>query len=288
MFQSSFDFASQKQAVPIGDVVDVSRSSFESPAFPVLGIQINAIQIPQVIARIEQWIAERNATHYIAVTGMHGVMVSHYQSEFAEVLAEADLVVPDGMPLIWIGRHRGFVLARRVYGPELMWSFCEKTAQKKYRHFFYGGGVGVADALANRFAAEFPGLVVAGKYTPPFRPLTKIEDEALVSQIESARPDVLWVGLSTPKQETWMRQHRDRLQVPVMIGVGAAFDFHAGRVPKAPAWMGNHGLEWLFRLVHEPSRLWRRYLGYGPVFIGLVAGELLGLRKFGAQKKLAR
>lgn len=287
MFQLHFDFAGQNQTIQIKNLARELNPSFESPCFPVLGVQVNAIQIPQVVVTIEEWIAKRNATHYIAVTGMHGIMVSHYQKDFAQVLADADLVVPDGMPLVWIGRHRGFALPRRVYGPELMWSFCAKTAPKKYRHFFYGGGVGVADALADRFVAEFPGFVVVGTHTPPFRPLTEVEDEALIAEIEAARPDILWVGLSTPKQEMWMRQHCDRLNVPAMIGVGAAFDFHTGRLPNAPAWMGNRGLEWLFRLAHEPKRLWRRYLGYGPIFVALVAAELFGFRKFRAPKRAA-
>jgi N-acetylglucosaminyldiphosphoundecaprenol N-acetyl-beta-D-mannosaminyltransferase len=152
--------------------------------------------------------------------------------------------------------------------------------EKGYRHFFYGGAPGVAVELAARFSARFPGLIVAGTYCPPFRPLTAAEDRQVVAIIERSRADIVWVGLSTPKQERWMFEHQERLSAPVLIGVGAAFDFHTGRVARAPACMGEHGLEWLFRLLMEPRRLWRRYLVYGSEFAVLVALESFGLKKF--------
>lgn len=252
----------------------------ERPSFAVLGVRVDAVQIPDVIARMQRRISERNASHFVAVTGMHGITESTIDPDFKRALAAADLVVPDGMPLVWLGRHHGFSLKRRVYGPELMEQFCLRTAAQGYRHFFYGGAPGVADDLAARFLKAFPGFTVAGTCCPPFRPLTPGEDREIVAAIESARADIVWVGLGTPKQERWMYEHRHLLNVPVLVGVGAAFDFHTGRLRQAPPWMSEHGLEWLFRLVQEPRRLWRRYILYGSKFVVLTIAELLGLKKF--------
>lgn len=241
----------------------------------VLGVRVDAVQISDVIVRIEQWIEKRDGCRYIAVTGMHGVTEAQHDPAFKQVLNVADLVVPDGMPLVWLARLRGHKMRRRVYGPELMQAFCEQTAAKGYRHYFYGGARGVPERMAARLTGLFPGLVIAGTYSPPFRPLMPQEDEEIVAAIDRAAPDVLWVGLSTPKQEIWMHAHRDRLRVPVLIGVGAAFDINAGIRRQAPRWMREHGFEWLFRLVQEPRRLWRRYLVYGPQFVYYVFRESL-------------
>jgi N-acetylglucosaminyldiphosphoundecaprenol N-acetyl-beta-D-mannosaminyltransferase len=249
-------------------------------SYRLLGVRVNAIQIPGVVACMKEWICERQRGHFVAVTGMHGVTEAHHDPTFRAVLNDADLVVPDGMPLVWLARSKGHPLKRRVYGPELMATFCEETAAKGYRHFFYGGAPGVADELAARFVARFPGLILAGTYCPPFRALTDTEDREVVEMINGSRADVVWVGLSTPKQERWMFEHRDRLEVPVLVGVGAAFDFHTDRVAQAPEWMRENGLEWFFRLLREPRRLWRRYLVYGSQFTFFVALELAGLKKF--------
>jgi N-acetylglucosaminyldiphosphoundecaprenol N-acetyl-beta-D-mannosaminyltransferase len=247
------------------------------PEFRVLGVRVHAVQIPQVVDWMEYCIHDRGRARYVAVTGMHGVTESHQNPEFRSVLRDADLVVPDGMPLVWLGRLRGFShLARRVYGPELMETFCRETGAK-YRHFFYGGAPGIADRLA-QVEQERHGIRVAGTYCPPFRPLTAEEDKAVIAMINEAAPDVVWVGLSTPKQEKWMHEHRNRLQVPLLLGVGAAFDLNSGQLKQAPAWMREHGLEWLFRLMAEPKRLWRRYLVQGSRFVWNVLLELTALR----------
>ena len=249
------------------------------PEFRVLGVPVNAVQIPQVIAWMEQCIHERGKARYVAVTGMHGVTESRQDPEFSTMLKEADLVVPDGMPLVWLGRLRGFShLARRVYGPELMETFCRETGAK-YRHFFYGGAPGVADHLA-LVEQERHGISIAGTYCPPFRPLSEEEDREVIARINEAAPDVVWVGLSTPKQERWMYEHRDKLSVPLMLGVGAAFDLNTGRLKQAPEWMRERGLEWLFRLMAEPKRLWRRYLVQGSRFVWHVLLELAALRVY--------
>jgi N-acetylglucosaminyldiphosphoundecaprenol N-acetyl-beta-D-mannosaminyltransferase len=187
-------------------------------------------------------------------------------------------VVADGMPLVWLGRSQGFPMKRRVYGPELMETFCSQTGSR-YRHFFYGGAPGVADHLA-KVEHERHGIQIVGTYCPPFRPLTEEEEREVETMVEAARPDVIWVGLSTPKQEKWMFEHRDRLNVPVMLGVGAAFDLNTGRLKQAPAWMRENGLEWLFRLIAEPRRLWRRYIVNGSKFAWAVCVEHVAPRIF--------
>lgn len=244
---------------------DTGRTPQPGSTFAVLGIRVNVVQIPDVVAQMEDWIAERDRCHIIAVTGMHGITEAQHDPGFAHILNSADLVVPDGMPLVWLARKHGHALRRRVYGPELMQTFCHATGPK-YRHYFYGGAAGVSESVANVMRQTYR-LNVAGTFSPPFRALSDAEHDDIVADISSTKPDVLWVGLSTPKQERWMYRSRFKLSVPVMIGVGAAFDIHTGRTKQAPPWMREHGLEWFFRLCHEPRRLWRRYLVYGSEFI---------------------
>jgi len=244
----------------------------------VLGVRVDAVQIADTIEILQSWIASRDACHYVAVTGMHGVSESLSDPAFRSALDAASLVVCDGMPLVWLGRLHGHPLRRRVYGPELMESFCHATGAR-YRHFFYGGAEGVPEHLAEVMHEKY-GVQVAGCYSPPFRPLTAEEDQEIVSMIEAARPDVLWIGLSTPKQERWMFEHRNKLTIPAVLGVGAAFDLNTGRLNQAPRWMRENGLEWLFRLWTEPKRLWRRYLVNGPMFVWNVGLELINVRKF--------
>jgi N-acetylglucosaminyldiphosphoundecaprenol N-acetyl-beta-D-mannosaminyltransferase len=251
------------------------------PSFPVLGLPVHAVQIPGVVSQIEHWIQSDAKGRYIAVTGMHGIAESRMDNDFRSALHSADLVVPDGMPLVWLGRWHKFPIKRRVYGPELMETFCRVTGSR-YRHFFYGGDPGIADRLADSLRRRYE-IEVAGTYCPPFRPLTETEQHEVVSRVRAASPNIIWVGLSTPKQEKWMFQYRDRLSVPVMLGVGAAFDLNCGRVPQAPAWMRENGLEWLFRLSTNPRRLWRRYLITIPKAAGLVLLELAGLMSRSSQ-----
>ncbi len=233
---------------------------------------MHAVQIPEVVSRIQLWIQSDAKGRYIAVTGMHGIAESRADSDLRSALGAADLVVPDGMPLVWLGRWHRHPLKRRVYGPELMETFCRETGAS-YRHFFYGGGDGTAERLADSLRQRY-GIVVAGTYTPPFRPLTEAEQRTMVLSVEKVSPDVLWVGLSTPKQEKWMHQNRGKLSVAVMLGVGAAFDINSGKTRQAPPWMREHGLEWLFRLLTEPRRLWRRYLVSIPKAVALVFLEM--------------
>ena len=192
--------------------------------------------------------------------------------------------LPDWLPrtgcLVWLSRLRGFRHVERVYGPDLMLALCERSVHTGYRHFFYGGDRDVPDRLAGNLQRRFQGLRVAGGHSPPFRALTDEEDEAIVKLIDAARPDIVWVGLSTPKQEHWMAKHVDRLRASVLIGVGAAFDFHAGLKKQAPPWMRRSGLEWLFRVAIEPRRLWRRYASNIPLFLWLCLLQTLNIREF--------
>ena len=248
------------------------------PTFSVLGVRVSAVQISDTVARMERWINSGKTGRYVAVTGMHGVSESRHDPQFRDILNSASLVVPDGMPLVWLGRWHGHPLRRRVYGPELMETFCRETGSR-YRHFFYGGAPGVAQDLARRLRDQF-GITVAGTYTPPFRALTEEEERDFAGRVQEAAPDVLWVGLSTPKQERWMFEHRHTLRVPVMLGVGAAFDLNSGRLRRAPWWMRENGLEWLYRLLVEPRRLWKRYLVTIPSSISSVSLEILHLKSY--------
>ena len=259
--------------------VAIADQPLTIPNYRVLGVRVDAVQIPDAIKVLESWIEERGPARYVAVTGMHGVSVSREDAEFGRILDDAGLVVADGMPLVWLGRWQGHRhMHRRVYGPELMETFCRETGSR-YRHFFYGGAPGVADHLAQAERERY-GIQIAGTYCPPFRPLTEKEESDVQALIEKTRPDVLWVGLSTPKQERWMHQHRHTLRVPVMLGVGAAFDLNTGRLKQAPAWMRENGLEWLFRLCAEPRRLWQRYIVNGSQFAWAVCVEHLLPRIF--------
>jgi len=247
--------------------------------YGVLGVWVDAVDQRRAQDVIEDWIA-RAEPGYVCVSNVHSVMEARRDESLRAVLNAAGLAVPDGMPLVWVARLRGCRDVRRVYGPDLTLQLCERAARRGYRCFFYGGGPGVAERLAEALSRRFPGLRVVGAEAPPFRPLTTEEDEEAVRRINAASPDVVFVGLGCPKQERWMAEHRARLRAPVLLGVGAAFDFHTGRVPQAPRWMMGSGLEWLFRLWQEPRRLWRRYLVYNPLFVFHLTLELLGLRRY--------
>ncbi len=236
----------------------------------------------RALATIERWIATRDR-QYVCVSGIHGVMESQRDEHLRAIHNAAGMVVPDGMPLVWLSRMHGFPEVERVYGPDLLLACCERSRTAGYRHFFYGGAPGVPELLIERLRERFPGLLVAGGFSPPFRALTPEEDRDVVQRINTARPDIIWVGLSTPKQERWMAEYRHRLEAPVFIGVGAAFDFHAGLKRQAPRWMQRSGLEWVFRLLCEPRRLWRRYLRNNPLFVWQVLLQGLRVRRYDIQ-----
>jgi N-acetylglucosaminyldiphosphoundecaprenol N-acetyl-beta-D-mannosaminyltransferase len=245
----------------------------------VLGVGVSAINVEAAVSIIGAWIAAR-APRYVCVSGVHGVMESQDDPTLRTIHNRAGLVTPDGMPLVWLGRLSGHREMTRVYGPDLMLACCAASTAFGWRHFFYGGGEGVAELLSDRLRERFPALQIVGTYTPPFRPLAEGEEADVARQIEASRADIVWVGLSTPKQERWMAAHVGRVAAPVLIGVGAAFDFHAGLKAQAPRWIQRSGLEWLFRLATEPRRLWRRYLRNNPRFVWRVAMQQLGVAAY--------
>lgn len=246
----------------------------------VLGIYVSAVNLDLAAQRIESWIKRRNEKHYVCITGVHGVMESQDNAELKRIHNAAGMVTPDGMPMVWANKLRGNGHVSRVYGPDLMLRICGDGVSRGYRHFFMGGAEGVAELLARKLVERFPGMQVAGTFCPPFRKMTEDEDRALIEQINASRADVVWVGLSTPKQEFWMSDHVGKLEAPVLVGVGAAFDFHAGTKKQAPRWMQKSGLEWLFRLCSEPKRLWKRYLKNNPRFVWRFAMQLLKLKRY--------
>lgn len=245
----------------------------------VLGVGLSVLNLRTALDAIAEAVRTRRKG-YLCVTGVHGVMEAQADENFRRILNGAFLCTPDGMPMVWLGKIHGHADMRRVYGPDLMLDVCAWSETSGCRHFFYGGADGVAELLAQRLKAKFPKLEVAGTYTPPFRPLNDGEVKNLQAQIAAARPDILWVGLSTPKQEKFMAEFLPKLDVTLMAGVGAAFDFHAGRVKQAPRWMQRSGLEWFYRLCQEPRRLAKRYLKNNPRFALKIAGQLSGLKKY--------
>lgn len=238
----------------------------EDSRVDVLGVAVSAVNPDVALARVTAWV-EQGAREYVCVTGVHGVMESQTDPGLLEVHNRSGLTVPDGVPLVWCAKRAGSTDTARVYGPDLMLSVLERAAARGWSSYFYGGAPGVPEQLASAMAVRFPGLRVAGSESPPFRPLTEEESAEVTARINASGADLVWVGLSTPKQERWMAAHRAGLEASVLFGVGAAFDFHTGRVRQAPSWMQARGLEWLFRLAVEPRRLWRRYLSNNPRFV---------------------
>jgi N-acetylglucosaminyldiphosphoundecaprenol N-acetyl-beta-D-mannosaminyltransferase len=222
----------------------------------------------------------RRERGYVCAVAVHALTVGHTDPEMKRALLGSTLVVPDGMPLVWASNLLGENLEQRVYGPELMRRYCQRCAAEGHRVWLYGGrDQGHLVQLALRLRQAHEGIQIVGGYAPPFRPLTQEEEDALVEQINEARPDVLWIGIGVPKQEKWMAHIRERLEVPVMCAVGAAFDFHAGRISQAPRWMQDRGLEWTYRIAQEPRRLLPRYLYYNPRFLFAFARQFARERR---------
>lgn len=245
----------------------------------ILGVEINAVNMMQTLEAMENWIANREP-HYICCVPAHILMDCRANPSLIPILNASGINTPDGMAVVWYLRVRGHRNVTRVYGPDLMLAFCERSVESGTRHYLYGGAEGVAETLATKLKNRFPGIQVVGMDSPPFRELTAEEDQGAVKRIRAARPDIVWVGIGSPRQERWMAEHVHRLDVPVLVGVGAAFDFLSGNKAQAPYWMQRSGLEWLFRLCNEPRRLWRRYLQY-PRFAVLALWELIFSRPGG-------
>jgi N-acetylglucosaminyldiphosphoundecaprenol N-acetyl-beta-D-mannosaminyltransferase len=248
------------------------------PRYDVLGVPVAAVDPARALATVEGWIARRKR-RYVCHANVHGVMEARRDPALRAAYGGAGLVVPDGVPLVWVGRLLGHGTVQRVYGPDFMLLLAARAATAGYRCFFYGGGAGVAEKLAAELASRFPGLRTVGAEAPPFRELSPGEETDTFSRMNASEADIVWVGLGCPKQERWMAACRTRLTASVLVGVGAAFDFHTGRVAQAPRWLMPLGLEWLFRLAQEPRRLACRYLVYNPLFVGLVLRQLMRDRR---------
>lgn len=240
----------------------------------ILGVGVSVINLDDAVETIERWI-KTGKQSYVCVTGAHGIMECQNDKRLRQIHNAAGMVTPDGMPLVWVARLLGRKRIERVYGPDLMRRMTAVSAERAYRQFYYGGAPHVAEKLRDALTRAYPKLQVADVLCPPFRELTEEEEQETVEIINAAKPDIVWVGLSTPKQEFWMADHISRIHAPVMIGVGAAFDFLAGTKRQAPVWVQRTGLEWMFRLYSEPRRLWRRYAYIVPSFTLLAAGSLI-------------
>jgi N-acetylglucosaminyldiphosphoundecaprenol N-acetyl-beta-D-mannosaminyltransferase len=245
----------------------------------VLGVRLALTDYDEMLDWISEMVASRQRG-FLCACNVHTVMASREDPDLYASLQAASVNVPDGQPLVWAINALGHSLSGRVYGPELMSRACVQAAELGHRFYLYGGrNQGALVQLALNLRKHHPGVKIVGGYSPPHRPLSDEERDAVVDEINRSQADVVWAGIGVPKQEKWMAEMRPQLDAPVLIGVGAAFDFHAGLVPQAPNWIQESGLEWAYRLAHEPRRLWKRYLRYNPKFVGAFARQLSARRR---------
>jgi N-acetylglucosaminyldiphosphoundecaprenol N-acetyl-beta-D-mannosaminyltransferase len=245
----------------------------------VLGVGVSLINMDIALERINRWIAARER-QYVSVCNVHTVMDGRRNERLRQIVNGAGMTTPDGMPLVWLSRLAGHRYVSRVYGPDLLVAAMADSGARGHRHFFFGGREGVADRLATEMQRRFPGVQVAGSFTPPVASAQALCTTEIAERINQVSPDIVWVGVSSPKQELWMACMRPLLEAPVLIGIGAAFDFHTGTVRQAPRWMQRSGLEWVFRLAVEPRRLWRRYLIDNPWFLFELTRQKVGLKQY--------
>ena len=239
----------------------------------VIGSPIDTVTWSQTLERLSGW-AAAGQSRYVCICNVHSVVTARQDEVFSDVIRKADMATPDGAPVAWLMRRLGSLGQERINGPDLMWRYCAEAARRNESIYLYGGQQRTLDILQRTLLAHFPGLMIAGAYSPPFRALTPEEDTAVVEAINASGAGTVWVSLGCPKQEKWMAEHRGRINA-VMIGVGAAFDYHAGTIQRAPRWMQRNGLEWLHRLCSEPRRLWKRYLVTNSLFIYYAGRQLL-------------
>ncbi|MGC2298353.1 MAG: WecB/TagA/CpsF family glycosyltransferase [Acidobacteriaceae bacterium] len=245
----------------------------------VLGIQVEALNMDRAVGRVAE-VLESGEKGYVSVIGVHGIMEAQRNPRLAAIYADSAITIPDGMPTVWVGRIQGCQQMQRVAGPDLMLEICRSPHLAGYTHFFYGGEPGVAEQLAANLKEWFPWLRICGTYTPPFRDLNPEEEVGLIARVRKLKPDIVWVGISTPRQEAFMHRYLPKLETRLMFGVGAAFDYHTGRIKDCPEWVKYAGLQWLHRLLQNPRRLWRRYLRNNPVFLWQIMLQLAGIRAY--------
>lgn len=252
--------------------------------FDVCGIPVSAINLQEACRQIDQWIQEKQR-RYICIAPAATIVEAQDDQDYRRVVTGADMITPDGMPLVWIGRLKGKRRVGRTYGPDLLEALCKEGETKGYRHYFYGGTEETAQRLKTNLKRQFPNVQIAGHYVPQQQPIHFSEKKEILEAIDQSGADILWVGLGSPKQDFWMAEHRNLLNVPVMIGVGAAFDFLAGTKPQAPRWMRQAGLEWFFRLCCEPRRLAKRYLVGNTQFIYFLIKDVINPRFYQTKTK---
>ena len=225
----------------------------------ICGVRVSAVNLTIACDIFDGWIRDRKKT-YVCVAPVSTIVDCQSDDEYKRIVNKADMVTPDGMPVVWVGRLKGSTTIDRTYGPDLMHAFCDYSQAKGYKHYFYGGSESTCSLLKSVLNNKFHNLNIIGSFAPPLRPVHAKESSEIIDKINSSNPDIIWVGLGSPKQDYWMYEHRDLFKAPILVGVGAAFDFIAGTKKQAPKWMQRSGLEWLYRLCCEPKRLWRRYL----------------------------
>jgi N-acetylglucosaminyldiphosphoundecaprenol N-acetyl-beta-D-mannosaminyltransferase len=251
-----------------------------APCARILGVPVHVIDLHEVVRQMDQWLRQRKGRRWIAVTGSHGIMEGFKHSDFKRILESADLSVPDGKWAARAAAKRLSLPPQQVRGADLMLAFSDLAHQRGYRSYFLGDTEEVLKRLTARLRGQFPGLSLAGDYSPPFRPLSPAENERVIDRINEAMPDVLWVLLGLPKQEKWIFANRSKLNAPIVVAAGAAAKFVSGSVAPAPTWISERGLEWLWRLVREPRRCWHRSMVYGPQFALHTILELVGVRRY--------
>ncbi len=261
------------------DRIENVKNVIPPPRINVLGVGISVLNLQSALNLVSTAIKEK-ARGYICVTGVHGVTEAQQDIQFKKILNKSFLCTPDGMPLVWLGKYFGYKEIDRVYGPDLMKLVCDWSRKKGVTHFLYGGLPDVAEDLKQKLEVNYPGINIVGCYSPPFCPLSKDEEERLINIVRELKPDLFWVGLSTPKQERFMAEYINKLDTTIMIGVGAAFDFLTGRIKQAPRWVQRAGLEWFYRMCYEPKRLVPRYLKNNPIFLLKISLQLSGLKKY--------
>ncbi len=271
----------------MAEKADKSKDNLPDVILPrrvnVLGVGISVLNLNTAL-NLVSYAVEKKIKGYICVTSVHGVSEAQRDPEFKRILNRSFLCTPDGMPLVWIGRFYGHKQMDRVYGPDLMRLVCEWSASNRCLHFLYGGLPGVAELLKQKLETAYPGIKIGGYFTPPFGLLSREEEVKLIESVARIKPDIIWVGLSTPKQERFMAEFIKKLDTTLMIGVGAAFDFLSGRVKQAPRWIQRAGLEWFYRMCSEPKRLAPRYLRNNPLFLLRITLQLTGFKKYNLEE----
>ena len=254
-------------------------SNAQHPKATVLNVQIDALDMKGILLRIADQLGS-GLKGYVCLAGVHGVMEVHRNADLARIFESAVIVVPDGMPTVWVGRHQGHRSMERVAGPDLMLEVMTRPEFRERTHFLCGGKEGVAAELRGELLRRFPWIKIVGIHTPPFGSINAVQEQEMIGKINSAHPDVVWVGISTPKQERFMAHYLPQLETRLMFGVGAAFDFHTGRIADCPEWVKLYGLQWLDRLIQDPKHLWKRYLRNNPSFLYEIALQLAGIRSY--------